>query len=122
MPDMKKIRELLNQKLSGPFAAAIIGVLAVIVPVVGFRNLNLRDVEIGFLSVIIVFLYVVAIVGFVYLSLGKRGRNITSKEVDEKISKVYFRARKKLKPFYWAVVVSWLIGTGYLVWNLIDLA
>ena len=122
MHDMKKIRELLNQQLIGPFAAVIIVVVAVIVPVLGFRDLNFQDVEFGFLSVIIPLLYVVAVVGFVYLSLGKQGRNITSKESDEKISKACNRVQKKLKPFYWAFVVSWLIVTGYLVWKLIVFA
>jgi len=122
MRDMKKIRELLNQQLIGPFAAVIIVVVAVIVPVLGFRDLNFQDVEISFLSVIIPLLYAVAVVGFVYLSLGKRGRNIASKESDEKISKACYRVQKILKPFYWAFVVSWLIVTGYLVWKLIALA
>ena len=118
MLKMKKIRKLLNQQVNGKFAATIIGVVAITIPIIALRDIDWENVELSFLSVVVPILYAVSIAGFILLVLGKQGRNITSKEMDEKIARVHSQIQKRLVPVWWALAVAWLIWSVYLVWKL----
>ncbi len=118
MLNMKKFRESLNQQVNGKVAATIIGISAIIIPIFGLRDLDWQKVELGFLSILISLLYVVVIAGFVFLALGKQGKNITPKETDEKIARIHSRIQKKLVPVGWMLTAAWIVWIGYFVWKL----
>ncbi len=107
----------MNQQVNGKFAATIIGVVAITIPIIALRDMDRDYMEIGFLSVAVPVLYAVSVAGFIFLALGKQGRNVTSREMDEKTARVHSQIQKKLAPLWWTLSVAWLIWAVYLVWE-----
>ena len=118
MPNMKNIKNSLNQPVNKNYAAILIGTVAIALPVYGLYNAEWKNAEINTLSILLPLLWVVFVTGFIFLALGKKGKDITSEETDQKIAITYSNIQKKLTPLWWAVGVIWLIWMGYLVWHL----
>ncbi len=119
MPNMKNIMNSLNQPINKNLAAILIGAVAIVFPIYGFYGTDWENAEFNMLSISFPLLWVVFVTGFIFLAIGKKGKNITSVETDKKISIIYSNIQKKLTPVWWVIGIVWLIWVVYLVWNLI---
>ncbi len=108
----------INRQVDGKLAAIVIGIVSVVLPVYGLRDMDWENMEFSFLSALLPLLYVSAITGLIFLALGKEGQHITSKETDLKIAKAYWKIQKNLVPVWYVIAVAWLVWVGYLLWKL----
>jgi len=120
MPNMKKIKNSLNQPVNKHYAAILISIVAIVLPTYGLYGTDWKNAELNVLSILLPLLWVVFVTGFIFLALGKRGKNVTSVETDQKIAITYSNIQKMLTPLWWAAGIVWLIWTGYLVWSLLS--
>ena len=118
MHSMRNFRGVLNKPVNRYFAATLIGVVAVVLPVYAFYDMDWGDAEFNAMSVLIPLLYVVFVAGFVFLALDKKGRNLTSVETDKKIAITYSSFQKKLTPVWWVLAVAWLLWVAYFALEL----
>lgn len=84
--------------------------MSLVIPAYFLRVTDWSEIEVGPFAILIPLLYVAVIVGFIFLTFGKSGRNAASIEADKKIVKTYGTIQKKLRP------VWWLLAIGYIVW------
>gem|GEM_PF-5116801 len=115
MPYMKNIKSPLNQPINKNIAATIIGLAGIIIPIYGPYGTDWSNAEFNVLSILLPLLWVVFVVGFIFLVLDKKGKEVTSEETDQEIVKSYTRLQKKLTPLWWSLGFGWLIWMGYLV-------
>lgn len=120
MLNMNKIRKSLNQAVGGKVSAIVIVIVALAIPIYGFRDANFQKVELSIFSVLLPVFYVVAVGGFMYLALGKKGPNVTSNETDRRIATAYAQIQKKLTPILWLLFIGWLMWVAYLLWSLVE--
>lgn len=118
MPNMKNIKNSLNQAVNKYYAAILIGTVAIVLPIYGLYGTDWKNAELNMLSILLPLLWLVFVTGFILFALGKRGKDITTVETDQKISITYSNIQKKLTPLWWAVGIVWLIWMGYLVLSL----
>ena len=118
MPNMKNIRNSLTKPVNKYYAAILIGAIAIVLPIYGIYGTNWKNVELNMLSILLPLLWVVFVMGFIFLALGNRGRDVTSAETDQKIATTYFNFQEMFAPLWWVAVIVWLIWMGYLVWSL----
>ena len=115
---MKNIKNSLNQPVNKRYAAILIGVVAIVLPVFGLYETDWKNAELNTLSILLPLLWVIFVTGFIFLALGEKGKNITSEETDKKIATTYSHIQQKLTPVWWVLGIVWLIWVAYLVWNL----
>lgn len=115
MPNMKSS---INQSVNKKFAAILIGIVAIALPIYGLYDVDWKEAKLNALAIALPLLWIVIAVGFILLVLGKKGREITTVETDKKISNSYKGFQKRLNPLWWAIGVIWVIWMGYLVWTL----
>lgn len=108
----------LNQPVNKKFAAILIGIVAIVLPIYGLYDVDWKEAKLNTLAIVLPLFWVVIVVGFILLVLGKKGREVTAVETDIKISNAYKGFQKKLNPLWWAVGIVWVIWMGYLVWTL----
>lgn len=118
MPNMKNIKSPLNQPVNKTFAAILIGVVAIALPIYGLYNFDWNDAKLNSLAILLPLFWALIIVGFILLALGKKGNEVTTVQTDREISNAYKDLQKKLNPFWWAAGTVWVIWMGYLVWTL----
>lgn len=117
MLDMKKINESLNRQINGKLSAIVIGIVAVIFPLYALHDTDWKDMEFGFLSILLPLLYMSAITGLIFLALGKQGPQITSKETDHKIAETYQKTQKYLVLVWCVITIAWVVWVGCLFWK-----
>ena len=117
---MEKIKALLRRPINGRIPAIVIGILAIIIPAYGLHDTDWKNVELSFLSILPLVLYVIAIAGFIFLAFGKQSPGITSKSVDKKINETYSHVQKKLTLVLWVLLFGWGIWAVYLLLKLFE--
>ena len=117
MPDMKNIQSSLNQPVNKTFAATLIGIVAIALPVYGLYDSDWKDAELNAMAILLSVFWVAMVVGFILLVLGKKGKEITSEETDKKISNEYNDFQNRLTPLWWVAGLAWVIWMGYLIWS-----
>ena len=115
---MKNIKRSLNQPVNKTFAAILIGVVAIALPIYGFYDSDWEEEKLNALAILLPLFWVVIAVSFILLAIGKKGKEVTTVETDREISNAYKDFQKKLNPLWWAVGIVWVIWMGYLVWTL----
>jgi len=118
MPSMKMLEKFLNQPVNKVFAAIVIGILSTIFLIYGLYDTDWESAELNALSILLPLFWVIFVAGFILLALGKKGKNVTSEETDDKIVTSYTDIHKKLTPTWWALGAVWCIWIAYLVWSL----
>ena len=117
MHSMRNFRGVLNKPVNRNFAATLIGVVAVVLPVYAFYDMDWGDAEFNAMSVLIPLLYVVFVAGFVFLALDKKGRNLTSVETDKKIAITYSSFKKNLLQYGGCWLLHGFFGLRISLWN-----
>jgi hypothetical protein len=105
-------------KLNGAVSAAIVLVAAVAIPLWIAHLLGVVELPLTIGSVFVGVLFVLVIVGFIFIAFGKRGPTMTSEATDAKIASTYFRVCKKLRPILIVVAALWLVWLGIQFWRL----
>ena len=118
IPLMTQKHMSIDKPINSKLAATIIALLAIAIFVIFILETDWSQIELNAYSVLLPLLFVVIIVGFVFIALGNKGRNVTSEETDNKIADNYRRVQQKLLPAWWVLVVCWVVWMGYLLWNL----
>ena len=118
MPNMKNIKSYLNQPVNKSFATILIGVVAIALPIYGLYGSDWKEAKLNALAILLPLFWVVIVVGFILLALGKKGKEVTTVETDREILNAYKGFQKKLNPLWWAAGIVWAIWIGYLVWTL----
>jgi heme/copper-type cytochrome/quinol oxidase subunit 2 len=122
MPNMKNIQRSLSQPINKTFAAILIGVVAIALPIYWMYGSDWKEAKLNALTILLPLFWVVIVVGFILLALGKKGKEVTTVETDQKISNAYKYYQKKLNPLWWTAGIVWAIWIGYLAWTLITKA
>lgn len=115
---MRNIKRSLNLPVNKTFAAILIGVVAISLPIYGLYDSDWKEAKLNALAILLPLFWAVVAVGFALLALGKKGKEVTTAETDRAISNAYKGFRKKINPLWWAVGIFWIIWMGYLVWTL----
>ena len=115
----EKMKQWLNQPITGYIPAVIIGTLAIIFPAYLLRDTAWQNTEQSPLSIIIAICYIIVVAGFVYIACGKRGPEVTSNTTDQKVEKAYSVILKKLTPLWLLLLVAWLIWLASIVLKLL---
>ncbi len=115
---MKKPKHSIDKPVNKNIAAMLIGIVAILFPAYWLDKTDWENAELNVLAILLPLLYVIFVIGFVLLALGKKGKNITSDKTDRHIEKTYSHILKKLKPLWWVMGIAWCIWVAYLVWAL----
>ena len=107
----------IDRPINSKLAATIIALTAIAISAIFFLETDWSQIEINAYSVLFPILFIVIIVGFIFLALGNKGRNITSEETDSKIAKGYKTIQRKLLPVWWILAICWVVWMGYFLWN-----
>ena len=108
---------MVNLKEAGTTKSKLIYMLAIIIAAIGFplcfiNDFEIQNIQINSKTIIISFLYVAFVLGFIFLLFNVKGRNITSHETDQKLVKGYEKFSKialKIVLLYIAVQLLWLL-------------
>jgi len=108
---------MVNLKEAESTKAKLIYMFAIIIAAIGFplyfmQGFEIQNIQINSKTIFVSFLYVVFVVGFIFLLFNIKGKNITSKETDLKISKGF----KKFSKI--ALIIILLFIASQLLWLL----
>jgi len=86
------------------------------------RDETWDEFELSPLAVIIPFLYVVIVIGFILMALNIKIKSITSLETDEKIATKYHAIQKTVTPYILVALAGYIIWAAYTLWQSIQQA
>ena len=115
---MNKIQSILNQSVNGSFAAVLVGVAGIGIPVYLLLDEDWSKLEFNIYSILLPVLYLAAVGSLMFFVAGVNGPNLTSAETDEKIASNWKRFQILLSPVFRVVAVLWIAWVLYLLWNL----
>jgi len=106
---------MVNLKEAETTKAKVLYMLAIIIAAIGFplyfvQGFEIQNIEINSKTIFISFLYVVFVVGFIFLLFNVKGKNVTSTETDQKFVKGYEKFSKI------ALKIILLYIAGQLIW------
>jgi len=115
---MNKIQSILNQSVNGRFAAVLVGVAGIGIPVYLLLDDDWSKYEFNIYSFLLPVLYLVAVGSLMFFVAGVNGPNITSAETDEKNTSNWKRFQILISPVFRVVAVLWVVWVLYLLWNM----
>ena len=104
-----------NSRESKIVYAIVIVFSAIAIPAYFLWGESWSDFKPGPLAIIIPVLYLMAVLGFVFMALNIKSKKITSSEADEKIFNKYKAFQKIVKPYLLLALF------GYIVWLVLNL-
>ena len=97
--------------------AAAIALTAIAIPVYFLWGETWDEFELSPLAIIIPFLYVVIVIGFILMALNIQLKNITTSKSDEKIINIYRAIQKTVKPYLLLAFLGYITWLAFTLWQ-----
>ena len=97
--------------------AVIILTVALTLPAYLLSGTDWESFEPGIWGVLLPFLYLAVVLGFVALALGYKGRVVTSEQTDRAVAERYRQFGRRLLPVYLLVLTALILWMIYQLWS-----
>lgn len=114
---MNRLTDFLRKDFSSKSVAVVIVIAGILIPAYLLRNVSWSETEFSFSFILLPALYLVAVISLALLAAGYTGKELSTKEADEKFIRSYHRFMDRLTPLWWVLSTMLLVWISYLAWT-----